>query len=71
MRMKITKQSFERHRLKIRCVARMYDIYYKSYEKSVESERRRHHHHSITTTEPPIQWELIEPAILNPEVRCK
>ncbi|XP_063904662.1 uncharacterized protein LOC135123728 [Zophobas morio] len=69
LRMKITKQSFERHRLKIRCVARMYDIYYKSYEKSVESERRRHHHHSITTTEPPIQWELIEPAILNPEVR--
>ncbi|XP_044253056.1 basal cell adhesion molecule-like isoform X2 [Tribolium madens] len=69
LRMKITKQSFVKHRLKIRCVARMYDIYYKSHEKSVESERKRHHHYFVTTTEPPVQWELVETLGANPEVR--
>jgi hypothetical protein len=71
LRMRITKQSFLRHRLKIRCVANMYGIYYKSHEKSVEPEKKRHHHYVATTTNPLLQWELTEDSESVPKVRCK
>jgi hypothetical protein len=69
LRMRITKQSFLRHRLKIRCVANMYGIYYKSHEKSVEPEKKRHHHYVATTTNPLLQWELTEDSESVPKVR--
>lgn len=68
LRLPITKQLFAKGRLKIRCVASMHDVYYRSSEKSVELERkRRHHQHQnnvvgpqdVGTAAPPygVQWK--------------
>lgn len=45
LKMPITKELFRKGRLKIRCVASMHDVYYRSLEKSVDLEKKRHHHH--------------------------
>lgn len=45
MKIPITKELFRKGRLKIRCVASIHDVYYRSLEKSVDLEKKRHHHH--------------------------
>ncbi|XP_018322174.1 uncharacterized protein LOC108734906 [Agrilus planipennis] len=58
LRMLITEQLFSRERLKIRCVASMYTVYYRSCEKSIEMEKRRPPTYRTTTT---TEFPWIEP----------
>lgn len=45
LKIPITKELFRKGRLKIRCVASIHDVYYRSLEKSVDLEKKRHNHH--------------------------
>ncbi|KAK9882989.1 hypothetical protein WA026_001204 [Henosepilachna vigintioctopunctata] len=72
LRLPITKGLFSRGRLKIRCVASLHDVYYRSSEKSVELEKKRHREHyaHVVTIQPPItttmsslvQWGIMPQA---------
>ncbi|XP_017770391.1 PREDICTED: uncharacterized protein LOC108558095 [Nicrophorus vespilloides] len=50
LRLRIDEELFVKGNLKIKCVASVYDIYYRSSEKSVELERMHRHKATTTTT---------------------
>lgn len=72
LRLPLTNNSFIKDRLKVRCVASMYNVYYRSSEKSVELEKPRRKHHGYSTTPwPAINWEQALPAERSPHTTCK
>lgn len=42
LRLNVNRQMFRSGRLKIRCVSRIFNVYHRSFEKSVELEKKRH-----------------------------
>lgn len=74
LRLPIVKQLFPRGRLKIRCVASLHDVYYRSSEKSAELEKKKHrdkeyYAHVITLPQwdttsmmPPVHWGIMPQA---------
>lgn len=66
LRLKIHKELFPRGRLKIRCVAALHDVYYRSSEKSAELEKKKHrehyYFHETTTSWPLVQWGFVPQA---------
>ncbi|XP_044758858.1 cell adhesion molecule 3-like isoform X2 [Coccinella septempunctata] len=72
LRLPIVKQLFSRGRLKIRCVASLHDVYYRSSEKSAELEKKKHRGHyahvitlpqwTSTSMTPMVQWGIMPQA---------
>lgn len=55
----IKNHLFYNGRLKVRCVARIYDVYHRSFEKSVDLEKKhRHSHKSLYSTTESFMFEF-------------